>query len=131
MAEKDKKMCYINSNYEQFSIPRKIKKYYTDLDDEESLLTIEQCLDVLEYLVYVDYMVYNPIYLENDIFKGIGFFGDIKVAFFGDKYGPTKVAIPYDEFKMFKLSENDISCITRDIKDFFRNSVRWLYVNQD
>lgn len=123
-------MYYINGNHEKFDVPVYLKEYYDSLDmlsyGESSLLTREQCLDAICFLVGVDYhLEHSALYLDNENFKGIGFFGDTEVAFFGDKYGPTKSAITFDEFKKYNLSNDDISNITKDLIRFFQGSVRY------
>lgn len=119
-------MYYVNGNYEEFDIPTWLKENYDSLTTEDSLLSREECLAVLGYLVGVDYTLsYSILYIDDEVFKGIGLFGDIKVAFFGSKYGSTKLAIPYDEYEESNLSDNDRTNITNDLKQFFQNSVRY------
>lgn len=129
MNEKIKRMYCVNGNYEEFDIPVYLKEYYDSLgmlSNDKSLLTREQCLDTMAFLVSVDYnLSYSALLMDGEIFKGIGTFGDIKVAFFGRKYGPTKSAISFDAFKEFDLSNDDISNITKDLIKFFEDSVRY------
>ena len=132
MNEKNKRMYCVNGDYEEFDIPVYLKEYYDSIDidvlssDDLSLLTKEQCLDTIAFLVSVDkHLSYTTIHMNGEFFKGIGLFGEIEVAFFGKKYGPTKFAITLDEFKEYDLSNDDIINITKDLVEFFQKSVRY------
>ena len=107
----ERKMFYEDGDYNEYIIPKKIKKYYDKGIEptEEKQLSRLQYLDILEVLVGINFDIDKNINLgfkNNDYdFKGIGYFDKIKVAFFGEKYGPTKFAITYKEFRKLDIEE--------------------------
>ena len=118
---------YTDGDYDEFIIPKKFHKFYADkpIPNDVSQLKKVEYLDLLEFFIKVNYALSRTFNLEmEEDFKGIGYFENTKVAFFGEKYGATKFAIRYREFRKMELGRVEILTLNEEINSFFNRENR-------
>ena len=125
---KIRKIIFEDTNFDRYIVPKKLKDYYgkgikptTDMQ-----LTRLQYLDILEVLVNMNFLLGRKIYLavkDEQDFQGTGYLGKTKIAFFGKKYGSTKFAIPYKEFRKLNLDEIGILTLNECLIELFEKQI--------
>ena len=114
---------YIDGNRNRHIVPKRFHKFYVYNENKEEFeISDREYKDLLEFFIKVDTLI-SSIYLDEDyIFKGIGYYGKEKVAFFGERYGATKYAIKYRDFRKKQISSCEKQKIKREVEEFFRKS---------
>jgi hypothetical protein len=125
----DRKMraIFIDGNCNKYNIPKKFHKFYDNkpIANDVFQLYHKEYLELLEFFTNANVPLSRSFYLDsesNDVFKGTGFINKMKVAFYGDKYGATKLAITYREFRKKKLGRVEILTLNEEINSFFNKA---------
>jgi hypothetical protein len=121
------KAIFIDGDYNEHNIPKKFHKFYDNkpIVNDEAQLDNKEYLELLEFFTNANGYLSRSFYLDsesNDVFKGTGFINKMKVAFYGDKYGATKLAITYREFRKKKLGRVEILTLNEKINSFFNKA---------
>ena len=128
MSKLKKRIIFEDTSFNQYIIPKRLKDYYDKgiKPTTDKQLTRLQYLDILEVLVNMNFLLGRKIHLgvkDDQDFQGTGYFGNTKIAFFGKKYGSTKFAISYKEFRKLELDETDILTLNECIIELFEKYI--------